>query len=84
MRKIFHLYSKNIFKHFGEIFKDFLLAINCRTSLFNDENMRILISTALTASLLRRRDASLCVPCVESQLPVPHSCSAVTQGRDNW
>ena len=45
-----------IFKHFGKIFKDFLLAINCRTSLFNDENMRILIrhcSDCITAAAAR-------------------------------
>ena len=56
MRKIFHLDSKNIFKLFGEIFKDFLLAINCRTGLFNDENMRILIrhcSDCITAAAAR-------------------------------
>ena len=57
MRKIFHLYSKNIFKHFGEIFKDFLLAINCRTGLFNYvDRMRILIthcSDCITAAAAR-------------------------------
>ena len=56
MRKIFYLDGKQNFKHFGEIFKDFLLAINCRTSLFNDENMRILItlcSDCITAAAAR-------------------------------